>query len=224
MSTTGTPSGSRSGPDAVSTAARVEAEIAARLLDGRLGPGDWIRQDALATELAVSKIPVREALHRLVGDGTLRTEANRGMVVPELNRSDGEEIFALRNGVERALLAAAVGRHTIVDLAEAEHALERTDLTPTAANWAFHAALYRPSGWHRGVRMAHALHATVAGYVLRYVADLGGADHSDREHRALLACCRDGDGAEADRLLDQHLSAAARALSDHLETDDALPH
>ncbi len=209
---------------ATSTATRVETEIVERLLDGRLGPGDWIRQDALATELAVSKIPVREALHRLVGEGTLRIETNRGVVVPELNRADGEEIFTLRSGVERALLSAAMGRHTIVDLAEAEHALDRRDLPPTAANWAFHAALYRPSGWHRGLRMAHALHATVAGYVLRYVADLGGADDSDREHRALLACCRAGDAAEADRLLEHHLSAASRALSDHLEIDDALPH
>ncbi|MEM9203922.1 MAG: GntR family transcriptional regulator [Actinomycetota bacterium] len=207
----------------MSTSAQVEAAIVERLLDGRYGPGDWIRQDALAAELDVSKIPVREALHRLAGEGMLRFETNRGVRVPELDARTAREVFALRQGVERALLDAAIGKHSIVDLAEAQHALERVDVSPTAANWAFHAALYRPAGWERGLRIAHSLHATVAGYVVRYLRDLHGDDDSGQEHRTLLDCCREQDRDGAQRVLGHHLTTAADALIEQLELLD-VPH
>ena len=38
--------------------------VLAALLDGDLRPGQWIRQDDLAAELGISKVPVREALQR----------------------------------------------------------------------------------------------------------------------------------------------------------------
>ena len=40
-----------------------------RILSGSVAPNSSIRQDALATELGISKIPLREALARLLDDG-----------------------------------------------------------------------------------------------------------------------------------------------------------
>ena len=50
-----------------------------RILSGEVPPDLPIRQDALATELGVSKIPLREALTRLEQEGLLRSQANRGL-------------------------------------------------------------------------------------------------------------------------------------------------
>ncbi len=58
------------------TVSRVHAELRERILSGQIAPGAWLRQEELAASLAVSRMPVREALallrrlrERLRGDG-----------------------------------------------------------------------------------------------------------------------------------------------------------
>ncbi len=185
------------------------------LLRGEFPPGTWLRQDELAAQLGVSKIPVREALHRLAAIGLLRFEPNRGAVVPDLSAAEAEENFGLRRAIEPELLRRAVPRLTIVDLAEAELAASGENRSPTEANWAFHKALYQPSGWAHGVAMAEMLHAAVAPYVVLYTAGLGGATDSEAEHTTILEACRSGDTEAACVELQNHLDAAASSLLEY---------
>lgn len=204
----------------MSTVDMVQRSMMDRMLEGGLAPGTWVRQDELAAEMGVSKIPVREALQRLAAIGLIRFEAHRGAVVPALSAAEADENFTLRRSIEPELLRRAVPKMSIVDVAEAELALDRLDVagpdaaaaSHLAANWRFHCALYAPSTWARGITMVEILHASVAPYVLLYTDQLGGRDHSDAEHAALLAACRDRDVDRAVRLLDDHLDRAARAL------------
>lgn len=202
----------------MSTVDRVERRILDDLLRGALVPGTRIRQDVLATELGVSKIPVREALQRLGAVGLLQFETNRGATVPELSVAEAEENSALREAIEVQLLRRAVPKLSIVDLAEAQLALSNAELGVTESNWAFHRALYRASGWTRGLAIVEILHAAVAPYVLLYLDSLGGAEHSDAEHAALLAACSAGDVEDAVGLLRTHLSDSADAVIDFLAT------
>lgn len=188
------------------------------MLRGELMPGTWLRQDELAERLGVSKIPVREALQRLVAKGLLRFEANRGAVVPELTATEAEESYALRRAIEPLLLERALPHLSIVDLAEAEIALQTDDLSISEANWAFHRALYSPSGWARGLAMAEILHVAVAPYLVLYTEGLGGATSSDAEHVAMLKACRQGDAESAVEQLLDHLSRAEEALVAYLES------
>ena len=187
------------------------------LLRGELGPGTWLRQDEIAGRLGVSKIPVREALQRLAGLGLLRFETNRGAVVPELSAMEAEETYALRAGIEPQLLDRSLPELSAADLAEAETALAADGRSLTEANWAFHRALYRASGWDRGLAVAEILHAAVAPYVVLYTEGLGGAGDSDAEHHALLEACRRGDRETAVALLLGHLDNARTALVAFLE-------
>jgi DNA-binding GntR family transcriptional regulator len=52
--------------------------------------------------------------------------------------------------------------------------------------------------------------------VLLYTEGLGGAAHSDAEHRELLEYCRAADVRSAVRVLRVHLRAAAEALASYL--------
>jgi DNA-binding GntR family transcriptional regulator len=52
--------------------------------------------------------------------------------------------------------------------------------------------------------------------VLLYTESLGGAAHSDAEHRELLEYCRAADARSALRVLREHLREAADALAGHL--------
>jgi DNA-binding FadR family transcriptional regulator len=104
------------------------------------------------------------------------------------------------------------GRLTIVDLATAEHALE-SDAHDPRANWSFHRALYRASGWDRAIAVAESLHATVALYTEAF----GGQSRSDDQHHALLEACRRRAAREARRVLTVHLDDAAAALRTALQ-------
>ena len=192
----------------------------AEMLRGELGPGTWLRQDEIAERLGVSKIPVREALQRLVAKGLLRFEANRGAVVPTLTAEEAEESYALRRAIEPLLLERALPHLSIVDLAEAEVALQADDLSISEANWAFHRALYGPSGWARGLAMAEILHVAVAPYLVLYTEGLGGATSSDAEHVALLKTCRQGKVAAAVEQLLDHLGHAEEALVAYLKSTE----
>jgi DNA-binding GntR family transcriptional regulator len=136
--------------------------------------------------------------------------------VRSLTSADAEEIYTLRMAVEPELLRRAIGRLTIVDLASAELALTSDSRTLTEANWEFHRALYHAASWPRALGSVETLHAAVAPYVLLYTEGLGGAAHSDAEHRELLEYCRAADVRSAVRVLRVHLRAAAEALASYL--------
>jgi DNA-binding GntR family transcriptional regulator len=79
---------------------------------GRWKPGDALRQEELAAEFGVSRIPVREALGRLQAEGLLVVEPNRGAFVPVLDAGEVSEIFDLRVLLETDALRRAVPAHT----------------------------------------------------------------------------------------------------------------
>jgi len=190
------------------------------MLRGELQPGTWLRQDDLAARLGVSKIPVREALHRLAASGLLSFESNRGAVMRALSADAAEEIYHLRMAIEPMLLGRSVERMSIVDFAEAEFALAGEGMSLTEANWAFHRALYAAGGWSRGMAMVETLHASVAPYVVLYAEGLGGAGESDEQHAVLFDLCRNGDTEAACELLVVHLRDAAAALIDSLASGE----
>ena len=205
----------------MATVERVEQRLRQGLLRGDYPPGTWLRQDDLAAELGVSKIPVREALQRLAAASVVTFEPNRGALVRPLTAADADEIFALRLAIEPMLLVRAIGRQTTVDLATAELALASGPLPLTEANWLFHRALYQAAGWPRALATIETLHLSVAPYVLLYSRSLGGGAQSDSEHRELLDHCRAGDTRSAARVLRAHLRGAADALASHLSGDQA---
>ena len=76
---------------------RVFEIVRERIVTGKLPADTPIRQDALAAELGVSKIPLREALARLEQEGLLTSQANRGYFgAADVGTEQAEEIYALR--------------------------------------------------------------------------------------------------------------------------------
>lgn len=207
----------------MSTVDDVEQAMLQGMLRGELPPGTWLRQDELADQLGVSKIPVREALQRLCAIGLVRFESNRGVVVGSLSAAEAEENYSLRRAIEPQLLRRAIPRASIVDLAEAEFALDDTERSLTEANWAFHRALYRPADWQRALAMTEILHAAVAPYVVLYTEGLGAAANSANEHRAILEACRQHDADAAVELLHSHLDEAADTLVTFLQPSEEKP-
>src|SRR5262245_26243604 len=66
------------------------------IVDGRLRPGERIKEMPLAEELGFSRAPLRDALRALQRDGLVVLVPNRGALVPELRAVDVLEVYALR--------------------------------------------------------------------------------------------------------------------------------
>ncbi|MBW0091534.1 GntR family transcriptional regulator [Pseudonocardia sp. KRD-184] len=140
--------------------ARVLGALRAAVISGELAPGSLHSVQALATQLGVSRTPVREALIKLAQLGMVRFERNRGVRVLQTSLHDLEEVFALRLLLEvpatrRACeLIDAAGRK---ELRRVFRAMERAaDADDEFALWEhdrhFHRALLQASG---NTRLAH---------------------------------------------------------------------
>jgi DNA-binding GntR family transcriptional regulator len=65
----------------------IVSELRTAIMEGRLVPGELIRQEALAEQFGVSRIPVREALKSLATSGLLEHTVNSGFTVSQLDES-----------------------------------------------------------------------------------------------------------------------------------------
>jgi DNA-binding GntR family transcriptional regulator len=74
------------------------------ILSGELKPGQALVETTLASQLGVSRAPLREALRTLGKDGLVETVPYRGTTVKTLSRKDVEEIYSLR-GLHEAFAA-----------------------------------------------------------------------------------------------------------------------
>src|ERR1700754_421022 len=88
-------------------------KVRARIVSGDLRPNAPLRQDTLAAEFEVSKIPLREALSRLEHDGLVTLNPRRGYEVAPLDPKAVDDIFGLRLRIEPA--AAALGCERATD-------------------------------------------------------------------------------------------------------------
>ncbi|KZE12130.1 MULTISPECIES: GntR family transcriptional regulator [Sphingomonas] len=166
-----------------------------RILAGRIDADRAIRQDALAAELGVSKIPLREALTRLEQEGLVRLHANRGYFVRELTMDEAEEVYALRLKLEPEVAGVAAMRATDAERDLAIRTLAQLDEVTNAHgdgvgafNRAFHLALLRPSRQTITTTMLERLHVLGERYVRRHLEPLGRDQRANDEHAQLLQC------------------------------------
>jgi DNA-binding GntR family transcriptional regulator len=92
---------------------------------GQLGPGQQIVQETLSATLGVSRVPIREALRVLEGEGQVVHFPNRGYFVADLSVEDLKEVYRIRALLEDEALRAAVPLLTDDDLDYIENILEK---------------------------------------------------------------------------------------------------
>lgn len=197
-------------------------ELRADIVAGVLRPGDQVVQESLAARYGVSRVPLREALKILEGEGLVVYYPHRGYFVMELSVDDLAEVYRLRSILEAEAIAHAVPQLTSLDcdaladlLAQVDAAGERGDISALAeANRRFHFAIFDAAGMPRLSRVLHQLWDSTDVYRTLYFHQEANRERITGEHAAMLAALRAGDGAEVIRLHDahrEHSIASARA-------------
>jgi len=220
---------------------QVAAVIRDSILQGKLKGGQVLRQEDLAEQLNVSRIPVREALRQLDAEGFVALNPHRGAVVVSLTANEVEEIYDIRVALETQAMRLAIPHFTPEILREAQAVLDHIDnerktverkattqsgkhaTVPLAKwgdmNWRFHEVLYRPANRPRLLSMIKSLHDNVGRYLRAYVALDKHAALSQQQHRKLLTACKEGNADRAADILEQHLQAASRRLREQLSAE-----
>jgi DNA-binding GntR family transcriptional regulator len=196
-----------------------------RILHGRFPEGEPLRQDAIAEELGVSRIPVREALRQLESEGLVTFQPHRGAVVATLSLEEITELFELRAEIESNVLRRAVPLMTTADdartreiLVAYEGALHSGEVARWGElNWQFHSALYAPSNRQYTLNIVNKLHQHADRYLRMQLALTHGESRARSEHRAIAAAARKRDVRKASQLMRDHILDAGKTLVTFLE-------
>lgn len=221
-------------PDAVrpgsSVSQRAYQMVRERLLRFAIFPKERINEVTLATELGISRTPLREALNRLAAEGLLE-DRGRGFAVPELNPELVRQQFEARQEVEASLVHLVCERASDAEL-------------DAVADWCARSAIESPdASVDRLVELDIGFHdalAALAGntvlrgvlanlndriHLVRWIAMEGRRDRTQSEHRAIVGALQQRDGDGAATLMRQHILhrnddilAAIKAAYGHIHT------
>jgi DNA-binding GntR family transcriptional regulator len=190
-----------------------------RIIAGQFPLDTPIRQDALAAELGVSKIPLREALARLEQERLLISHANRGFFVRPLSADEAEEVYALRLQLEPDAVGAASKIATEEDKATAKLALKALDKAMVSnkemvggLNRAFHMALVRPLARPLTIQIIERLNILSERYVGKHLEPAGRDHRAHKEHLAMLELWSQGKAKAVAAMMHEHIASTLEDL------------
>jgi DNA-binding GntR family transcriptional regulator len=136
-------------------------ELRRVILDGDVPPGTVIPVDEVAELFRVSRIPVRESLKTLIGEGLVEHRPRAGYTVAQLTLDELHEIYVLRGVLEQAALVSAVDAATSGDDEVAQQAYDALGTAQQDSDHRgyhresrrFHLALLAPARTQRLLRM-----------------------------------------------------------------------
>ncbi|MBO1908753.1 GntR family transcriptional regulator [Microvirga sp. 3-52] len=201
----------------------IAAELRAELMAGTLRPGAELSQVVLAERFGVSRIPVRDALRILAGEGLVKVEANRGAKAIDLTPVEVREIYDLRVLLECDCLRRAAAMLTPAALTEIERVRRKSDLdagTPgwAASDWGFHRAIYQRAQRPKQLEMIEMLRWTCQLHVSAYSSMPAKNPRWLNDHRTILEHLQKEQAECAVFALQEHLEAAAQHLLERMTT------
>jgi DNA-binding GntR family transcriptional regulator len=200
----------------------VARELGAQISDGRLKPGASLRQERLARDFGVSRIPVRQALHQLEIEGLVEIRPNCGARVAVLDFQECIAVYKIRERLEPLALSESI-----------EH-LSETQVEIVARREGELDQITDPQAWIEGDRRFHL--ATYAGVqspqLLRIIVNIWNTTQHYRrlllstfkteqfdvvrsEHRLILDAIRHRNVRFAEEFMRLHMERARRRLEQH---------
>ncbi len=205
---------SRPRPDEIATALR--RAVRERVLP----PGHAVNQDELARRFGVSRIPLREALRTLVGEGLIHMQPGLGAVVTELKATEVTELYGLRRQLEPPLapfVVANAGRQDVAGLGAlvenmvglgADQSEEWSTL-----NYRFYRRLYELSDRRHALRLVVQVLNLVEPYARVYAHVLGSRAEMQQHRAAMITALADADPIGLGGLICEGIDRAQSTLT-----------
>jgi DNA-binding GntR family transcriptional regulator len=205
----------------ITAAERAYRHIKEKIISGEIPPRARLPESALASNLGISRTPVREALRRLEAEGFVEFFSNRGAQVTLYSSRDIEEVFQLRVALEGLAARLAAGRVTpavIRRLRELASLMDASEMTRdgldvmTEANNEFHRLVIEASGNRRlaDIRAQLVIVPVVQRTFHSYSKE--ELDRSRLNHHELIDALENGNGQWAETVAMAHILAAEISL------------
>jgi len=210
-----------------SLAAAVVERLREKILSGELQEGEQLRQEAIAAEFEISRIPVREALSHLAGEGLVKIVGNRGAVVAALSPDEIMQLFETRAVLEKYMLQQAIPHITDEDLRKAEEILARYEKSLEHDsevkswgrwNWSFHSALYAPANRSVMLSFLKTLNMQCDRYTRLHLIVTRDLHSAGKAHRELLKVCRTRNPEAAAQAVWRHIMDAGEYLKELIQS------
>jgi DNA-binding GntR family transcriptional regulator len=196
----------QAGLDAPSLVELAVRRLRGEIVGGAFAPGDRLVEEQLTRRLGISRAPLREALRLLGQQGLVEHLPRRGVRVVQLSSRDVDELFTLRDVLERFALHCVLdhgGTPDLDGLAAARTAVERMEraaggdaTAQAAAHQAFHLSLVALAGHQHLMRVYEPLLLQLQLYMatnLRREAEQRPATEGAQRHRRLFEAVAGGD-------------------------------
>jgi len=204
----------------------VTEKIRAAILDGTFKPNEKLNQWALSKRLNVSRIPTREALRTLEGEGLIRFYPHRGAVVAAMTPRELRDVYEIRGELEAKAAIAGMKRITLRKVAqmrkfEREMSRCRDPDRWIALNDEFHLFLYQEGGSVRLLKVIETLRNWVAAYIRSMVRDGTARTRANQDHLRIVKAVERQDSARLRAAIRQHLRKSCDAVITALRRAEA---
>lgn len=199
------------------------------VITGQLPPGSAIKQDEVAEQFGVSRVPVREALKMLEGEGHVSYLPHHGFRAMQLSIAELIEVYDMREWIETGLVRASVPRLGRPQLRVVEDAMRRMataaaesdHATVSRENRRFHFQFFEPSGLQRAIRTVSRLWDATDPYRPLYFDQHYDAESVNADHAEIVDAAFSRDVDRTLRLLNLHRGDSVARLRELLEGDEA---
>jgi DNA-binding GntR family transcriptional regulator len=195
-------------------------ELRRQIMIIQIQPNIRLKEDAWAKKLNLGRMAIREALHRLLGEGLVTTGEKGGFFIPDMSANDIHQIREIREILELAALRLAIERITEDQLDQLTSICD--DFSTMAeksymsgaceADMRFHEKLVESSGNKRLSTAYHLSHISIfqlLGKTKRYLEDYM---QTDSEHRQLVEAIKKKNLILAEKILKSHFNRGEISL------------
>lgn len=187
---------------------------------GNLEPGEKLKDQELATQLGVSRTPVREALRKLEDEGLVKTAANRWTRVTLITQKDAECIYPIIQKLEELALTLAFPKISAQHIRQMENtnnklkeALNSNDSRAAMqADEAFHQTFINAANNNELSTILKQLKAKYKRIELAYFSDADLLLASFEEHQMLITALKEKNLEAANKALASNWQASIERL------------
>jgi DNA-binding GntR family transcriptional regulator len=190
------------------------------IISGELKPGVRIPADAVAEALGVSRMPVRDALRRLEGDGAITIFANRGASVAQFSRDEVVELIEMRavlEGLAARVALRNIGADEMEELEQLKRRMERA--SDDLSKWMFRHDDFHNylSGLSRRallMRQTERMRIMLRPYYRQYYYNTRELEIAGLEHRKIIDALRKGDADHVEQIVRSHTLKNVKKIAD----------
>ena len=187
-----------------------------RILKGEYEIGEKIKENQIATELRVSRTPIREAFKLLENEGLIDYIPNRGCFAKGFTQQDVDDIYAVREALEELAVRWAVGRISADEVTSLEEQCDLMEFYTKKKdskkvfelNNSFHDVIYASARSRFLAQVLRSYKEYIDKTRKSFFYEQSYLEGILSEHRAILDAIKEGDVDKAVEAMARHMDAS----------------